>query len=149
MAEGGKPITDARREVSRAVHTFSIAAEEAKRIAGEVLPLDWTPATEAHWGLTRRFPIGPILGITPFNFPLNLVAHKMAPALAAGNAILIKPAPQTPLTALLLGEVIMEAGLPEGLSTLFRARIRLPNVLSQTRVSSCSVSPAVRPWDGC
>ncbi|HZN44497.1 MAG TPA: aldehyde dehydrogenase family protein, partial [Nitrospiraceae bacterium] len=92
MAEGGKPITDARREVSRAVHTFSIAAEEAKRIAGEVLPLDWTPATEAHWGLTRRFPIGPILGITPFNFPLNLVAHKIAPALAAGNAILIKPA---------------------------------------------------------
>jgi len=114
MAEGGKPITDARREVSRAVHTFSIAAEEAKRIAGEVLPLDWTPATEAHWGLTRRFPIGPILGITPFNFPLNLVAHKIAPALAAGNAILIKPAPQTPLTALLLGEVIMEAGLPGG-----------------------------------
>ncbi|MET0515843.1 MAG: aldehyde dehydrogenase family protein [Nitrospiraceae bacterium] len=114
MAEGGKPITDARREVSRAVHTFSIAAEEAKRIAGEMLPLDWTPATEAHWGLTRRFPIGPILGITPFNFPLNLVAHKVAPALAAGNAILIKPAPQTPLTALLLGEVIMEAGFPEG-----------------------------------
>jgi glyceraldehyde-3-phosphate dehydrogenase (NADP+) len=114
MAEGGKPISDARREVSRAVHTFGIAAEEAKRIAGEVLPLDWTSATEAHWGLTRRFPIGPILGITPFNFPLNLVAHKVAPALAAGNAILIKPAPQTPLTALLLGEVLMEAGFPPG-----------------------------------
>lgn len=131
MAEGGKPITDARREVSRAVHTFSIAAEEAKRIAGEVLPLDWTPATEAHWGLTRRFPIGPILGITPFNFPLNLVAHKMAPALAAGNAILIKPAPQTPLTALLLGEVIMEAGLPGGAVNI----IPCPNPVAERLVA--------------
>jgi len=131
MAEGGKPITDARREVSRAVHTFSIAAEEAKRIAGEVLPLDWTPATEAHWGLTRRFPIGPILGITPFNFPLNLVAHKIAPALAAGNAILIKPAPQTPLTALLLGEVIMEAGLPGGAVNI----IPCPNPVAERLVA--------------
>lgn len=131
MAEGGKPITDARREVSRAVHTFSIAAEEAKRIAGEVLPLDWTPATEAHWGLTRRFPIGPILGITPFNFPLNLVAHKVAPALAAGNAILIKPAPQTPLTALLLGEVIMEAGLPGGAVNI----IPCPNPVAERLVA--------------
>lgn len=131
MAEGGKPITDARREVSRAVHTFSIAAEEAKRIAGEVLPLDWSPATEAHWGLTRRFPIGPILGITPFNFPLNLVAHKMAPALAAGNAILIKPAPQTPLTALLLGEVIMEAGLPGGAVNI----IPCPNPVAERLVA--------------
>lgn len=131
MAEGGKPITDARREVSRAVHTFSIAAEEAKRIAGEMLPLDWTPATEAHWGLTRRFPIGPILGITPFNFPLNLVAHKVAPALAAGNAILIKPAPQTPLTALLLGEVIMEAGLPGGAVNI----IPCPNPVAERLVA--------------
>lgn len=131
MAEGGKPITDARREVSRAVHTFSIAAEEAKRIAGEVLPLDWSPATEAHWGLTRRFPIGPILGITPFNFPLNLVAHKVAPALAAGNAILIKPAPQTPLTALLLGEVIMEAGLPGGAVNI----IPCPNPVAERLVA--------------
>lgn len=131
MAEGGKPITDARREVSRAVHTFSIAAEEAKRIAGEVLPLDWTPATEAHWGLSRRFPIGPILGITPFNFPLNLVAHKVAPALAAGNAILIKPAPQTPLTALLLGEVMMEAGLPPGAVNI----IPCPNPVAERLVA--------------
>ncbi|MGH7257803.1 MAG: aldehyde dehydrogenase family protein, partial [Nitrospiraceae bacterium] len=131
MAEGGKPITDARREVSRAVHTFGIAAEEAKRIAGEMLPLDWTPATEAHWGLTRRFPIGPVLGLTPFNFPLNLVAHKVAPALAAGNAILIKPAPQTPLTALLLGEVIMEAGLPGGAVNI----IPCPNPVAERLVA--------------
>ena len=113
-AESGKPITDAKREVSRAVQTFTIAAEEAKRIPGEVIPLDWTPGTDSHLGILRRVPVGPVLGITPFNFPLNLVAHKVAPALAAGNSVLIKPAPQTPLTALLLGEVVLEAGLPSG-----------------------------------
>ena len=113
-AEAGKPIADAKREVNRAVQTFTIAAEEAKRIPGEVIPLDWTPGTDSHLGILRRVPIGPVLGITPFNFPLNLVAHKVAPALAAGNSILIKPAPQTPLTALLLGEVVLEAGLPPG-----------------------------------
>ncbi len=113
-AEAGKPITDARREVGRAIQTFVVAAEEAKRIPGEVLPLDWTPGLEPYIGLTRRFPIGPILGITPFNFPLNLVAHKLAPALAAGNPIVIKPAPQTPLTALLLGELILQTDLPAG-----------------------------------
>ncbi len=113
-AESGKPIADAKREVSRAVQTFTVAAEEARRIPGEIVPLDWTPNTDSHLGILRRFPIGPILGITPFNFPLNLVAHKVAPALAAGNPILIKPAPQTPLTALLLGEVALEAGLPPG-----------------------------------
>ena len=112
--EAGKPITDAKREVSRAIQTFTVAAEEARRIPGEVVPLDWTPGFDTHLGILRRFPIGPILGITPFNFPLNLVAHKVAPALASGNPILIKPAPQTPLTALLLGEVIMEAGIPPG-----------------------------------
>jgi len=113
-AEAGKPITDAKREVGRAVQTFTVAAEEARRIPGEVVPLDWMPGSDSHLGILRRFPIGPILGITPFNFPLNLVVHKVAPALAAGNPILIKPAPQTPLTALLLGEVAMEAGLPPG-----------------------------------
>jgi glyceraldehyde-3-phosphate dehydrogenase (NADP+) len=113
-AEAGKPISDAKREVSRAVQTFTVAAEEARRIPGNVVPLDWTPGTDSHLGILRRVPIGPVLGITPFNFPLNLVAHKVAPALAAGNSILIKPAPQTPLTALLLGEVAMEAGVPPG-----------------------------------
>lgn len=113
-AEAGKPLTDARREVGRAIQTFSIAAEEAKRIGGEMVPLDWSPGMESYWGVTRRFPIGPILGITPFNFPLNLVAHKVAPALAAGNSILIKPAPQTPLTALMLADLLLEAGVPPG-----------------------------------
>jgi len=112
--EAGKPISDARREVARAVQTFTIAAEEAKRIPGEVIPLDWTPGMDSHVGILRRVPIGPVLGITPFNFPLNLVAHKVAPALAAGNPIVIKPAPQTPMTALLLAEVALEAGVPPG-----------------------------------
>jgi glyceraldehyde-3-phosphate dehydrogenase (NADP+) len=117
-AESGKPITDARREVGRAITTFTIAAEEAKRIPGEVVPLDITPGTDHHVGLSRRVPIGPILGITPFNFPLNLVAHKVAPALAVGNPIVLKPAPQTPLTSLMLGEVILMAGLPAGMVSI-------------------------------
>jgi len=112
--EAGKPITDARREVGRAIQTFSVASEEAKRIPGEIVPLDLTPGMDAYLGLVRRFPIGPVLGITPFNFPLNLVAHKVAPCLACGNPIVLKPAPQTPLTALLLGEVVLEVGLPAG-----------------------------------
>src|SRR5690349_15802431 len=78
--EAGKPLSASRTEVQRAIQTFRVAAEEARRIGGELLPLDWTPGNEQRAGLTRRFPIGPILGITPFNFPLNLVAHKLAPA---------------------------------------------------------------------
>lgn len=113
-AEAGKPISDARREVGRAVQTFAVAAEEAKRLGGEVIPMDITPGADSHLGLTRRFPIGPVLGITPFNFPLNLVAHKVAPCLAAGNPMILKPAPQTPLTALMLAELMLETDLPDG-----------------------------------
>jgi glyceraldehyde-3-phosphate dehydrogenase (NADP+) len=112
--EAGKPITDARREVDRAIQTFSIACEEAKRIPGEVIPMDISPGMEHHLGLGQRVPIGPVLCITPFNFPLNLVAHKVAPCLAVGNPILLKPAPQTPLTALQLGRLFQELDLPEG-----------------------------------
>ena len=114
VLEAGKPITDARNEVARAIQTFRVAAEEAKRIGGDVTPADWTPGTEGRVALSRRFPIGPILGITPFNFPVNLVAHKLAPALASGNPIVIKPAPQTPLCALWLGRTIRDAGWPAG-----------------------------------
>src|SRR5438128_5342496 len=117
-SESGKPIADARREVGRAINTFTIAAEEAKRIPGEVVPLDIAPGTDRHFGIARRLPIGPILGITPFNFPLNLVAHKVAPAIAVGNPIVLKPAPQTPLTALLLGEVLSQLGLPDGMFSI-------------------------------
>ena len=113
-SESGKPIMDARREVDRAIETFRIASEEATRIPGEVIPMDVSPGIEGYSGSLRRFPIGPVLGITPFNFPLNLVAHKVAPCFAAGNPIVLKPAPQTPLTALLLGEVILETEFPAG-----------------------------------
>jgi len=112
--EAAKPLSAARAEVSRAAQTFRVAAEESKRIGGSILPLDWTPGNEGRAGLIRRFPLGPILGITPFNFPLNLVAHKLAPALASGNPIVIKPAPQTPLSALRLGEFAVDAGWPAG-----------------------------------
>jgi acyl-CoA reductase-like NAD-dependent aldehyde dehydrogenase len=112
--EAAKPIKDARTEVGRSVQTFRVAAEEAKRIGGDILPLDWTPGTENRAGLVRRFPIGPVLGITPFNFPINLVAHKVAPAIASGNPIIIKPAPQTPITALTLGKIVVESGWPAG-----------------------------------
>jgi acyl-CoA reductase-like NAD-dependent aldehyde dehydrogenase len=112
--EAGKPIKTARIEVDRGVYTFEVAAEEATRIYGEYIPLDTLEATADRWGLMRRFPIGPVFAITPFNFPLNLVAHKVAPAIAAGCPLILKPAPQTPVTALMLAEVVHEAGLPEG-----------------------------------
>jgi acyl-CoA reductase-like NAD-dependent aldehyde dehydrogenase len=113
VAEAGKPVRLARAEVDRAVLTFKTAAEEAARLGGETIPLDLTEGNEGRWGLVQRFPVGPVLAITPFNFPLNLVAHKAAPAMAAGCPILLKPAPQTPFTALALGEVILKAGWPE------------------------------------
>jgi acyl-CoA reductase-like NAD-dependent aldehyde dehydrogenase len=113
VAEAGKPVRQARVEVDRAVLTFKTAAEEAARLGGESIPLDLTEGNEERWGLVQRFPVGPILAITPFNFPLNLVAHKLAPAMAAGCPILLKPSPQTPFTALALGEVILKAGWPE------------------------------------
>lgn len=112
--EAGKPIKASRTEVDRAIFTFSVAAEESTRIYGEYLPLDWQEFTTGRWGIVRRFPLGPIAGITPFNFPLNLVAHKVAPAIAAGCTMVIKPAPQTPLTALLLAETVQAAGWPDG-----------------------------------
>jgi acyl-CoA reductase-like NAD-dependent aldehyde dehydrogenase len=113
VAEAGKPLRLARGEVDRTVITFKTAAEEAARLGGESLPLDLSEGNEGRWGLVQRFPVGPVLAITPFNFPLNLVAHKVAPALAAGCPVILKPAPQTPFTALALGEVILKAGWPE------------------------------------
>jgi acyl-CoA reductase-like NAD-dependent aldehyde dehydrogenase len=113
VAEAGKPVRLARAEVDRTVLTFKTAAEEAARLGGESLPLDLTEGNEGRWGLVQRFPVGPVLAITPYNFPLNLVAHKLAPALAAGCPVILKPAPQTPFTALALGEVILKAGWPQ------------------------------------
>ncbi len=112
--EAGKPLKAARLEVERAIFTFAVAAEEAGRITGEFLPMDLQASSADRWGLVRRFPLGPIAAITPFNFPLNLVAHKVAPAIAAGCSMVLKPAPQTPFCALMLGELIQEAGWPAG-----------------------------------
>jgi acyl-CoA reductase-like NAD-dependent aldehyde dehydrogenase len=112
--EAGKPIKSARSEVDRSIFTFTVAAEESTRIYGEYLPLDWQEFTAGRWGIVRRFPLGPIAGITPFNFPLNLVAHKVAPAIASGCTMVLKPAPQTPLTALLAAEAVQQAGWPDG-----------------------------------
>jgi len=112
--EAGKPIKAARIEVDRAIFTFNVAAEESTRIYGEYLPLDWQESTAGRWGIVRRFPLGPVAGITPFNFPLNLVVHKVAPAIASGCPMVLKPAPQTPLCALLLAEVVQQAGWPDG-----------------------------------
>src|SRR6266850_606178 len=112
--EAGKPIKAARTEVERAIFTFHVAAEESTRIYGEYLPLDWQEFTAGRWGIVRRFPLGPIAGITPFNFPINLVAHKVAPAIAAGCPMVLKPAPQTPLCSLMLAECVQQAGWPDG-----------------------------------
>jgi len=112
--EAGKPIAQARGEVDRAVMTFTFAAEEARRFTGELIAIDGQASGAGRVSFTERIPRGIIFGITPFNFPLNLVAHKVAPALASGNAIIIKPSPRTPLSSLLLGEVFLESGLPTG-----------------------------------
>jgi acyl-CoA reductase-like NAD-dependent aldehyde dehydrogenase len=114
VAECGKPVKAARVEAARAVSTFTLAAAEARKLAGETVPMDATPAGEGKLAFTLRMPIGVIGAITPFNFPLNLVAHKVAPAFAAGCAVVLKPAEKTPLSALLLAEISMEAGLPAG-----------------------------------
>jgi len=114
VSEAGKPVVAAEAEVARAAMTFTAAAEEARRAHGELLPVDAFPSGDGHLGLVRRFPLGVITAITPFNFPLNLVAHKVAPALATGNTMVVKPAMKTPLTALLLAEVLHEAGVPAG-----------------------------------
>lgn len=112
VMEGGKTQNVARGEVGRAKETIRVAAEEAKRIDGEIIPIDWTEAGEGRMGLVRRFPLGPILGIAPFNYPLNLACHKLAPAIAAGNSFILKPASATPISGLLLGEMVLEAGFP-------------------------------------
>jgi glyceraldehyde-3-phosphate dehydrogenase (NADP+) len=112
--ESAKPIKTARAEVQRAIHTFTDAVEECKRIRGEYMPLDLEPGSKGRWALNRRFPLGPIVGISPFNFPLNLVAHKVAPALATGNSLILKPASQTPLTALRLAQSVAKADWPAG-----------------------------------
>jgi len=146
MAEAGKPITLARAEVERAVNTFTLAAREVHRIEGETLPLDVAPGAKGRLGLTRRFAIGPVAAITPFNFPLNLVAHKVAPAIAVGNPIVLRPASQTPITALMLGEIILAAGLPDGGLNVVPSSVEQAEQLvadDRIRMVSFTGSPAV------
>jgi acyl-CoA reductase-like NAD-dependent aldehyde dehydrogenase len=121
--EAGKPIKDARIETERAAMTFHVAAEEARRLSGEVVPMDLAPHGAGRFGVVRRVPVGPVAAISPFNFPLNLTAHKIAPAIAAGNPLVLKPATKTPLSAITLAELVVEAGLPrEAISVLPMAR---------------------------
>jgi len=117
-AEVGKALKFARAEVDRAISTFTIASEEAKRLHGETVPLDAVPSGEGYFGFWTRRPVGVIAAISPFNFPLNLVAHKVAPAIASGNTVVLKPATSTPLVAVKLCQILMDAGLPAGVLNL-------------------------------
>jgi len=112
--EAGKPINDAKGEVTRLIDTFKIAAEEAVRINGEVIELEITERAKGYTGMTKRVPIGPCSFISPFNFPLNLAAHKIAPAIAAGCTFVLKPASRTPIGAIIIGEILAETSLPKG-----------------------------------
>ncbi|RIK54727.1 MAG: aldehyde dehydrogenase, partial [Chloroflexi bacterium] len=113
-AEAGKALKFARAEVDRAASVFTIAAEEAKRLHGETIPLDAVPSGEGYFGFWMRRPVGVIAAISPFNFPLNLVAHKVAPAIASGNTLTLKPASTTPIAAVKLCQILEEAGMPAG-----------------------------------
>jgi len=155
VMEGGKTKKFATTEVSRAEATVRTSAEEAKRIYGEIIPLDWTDDTEGRTGFLQRFPLGPVLGIIPFNFPLNLACHKLAPAIAAGNSIILKPASATPVSSLILGEMALEAGLPpEAISVVPCPNIRAEQLVRDPRVAflsftgSCSVGWHLREIAG-
>ncbi len=119
--ELGKAYQDSKGEVQRAIGVFRVSAEEAKRIGGDMIDLDWSPGSEERVGLVRRFPVGVVAGITPFNFPLNLVAHKIGPAIASGNTIVIKPASKTPIMALMLAELIDKTDYPKGAVSILPA----------------------------
>jgi glyceraldehyde-3-phosphate dehydrogenase (NADP+) len=143
--EAGKPIQFAASEVDRAVSTFTVAAEEAKRLSGEWLPTDWIPAGEGYVAVTKRVPLGPIAGFAPFNFPLNLVAHKVAPCLASGNTMILKPPPQAPLTSLRLGKILTDAGMPPGMVSILPCSVPLAEELvSDLRVQFVSFTGSAR-----
>lgn len=147
--EAGKPIRDARGEVTRLIDTFRIAAEESVRIYGEVQPLDISPRAEGYSGMWKRVPIGPCSFISPFNFPLNLAAHKVAPAVACGCPFVLKPASRTPIGALIIGEVLAETDLPEGAFSILpcdRDSADLFTVDDRLKLLSFTGSPEVG-WD--
>ncbi len=146
--EAGKPIRDARGEVERLVDTFRIAAAEATRIGGEVIELQLSPRTRGYRGMTRRVPVGACSFITPFNFPLNLVAHKVAPAIAAGCPFVLKPAAKTPLGALIIGEVLAETDLPKGaFSILPCSNEDAAALVEDARIALLSFTGGLVGWD--
>lgn len=145
-SETGKPISLARGEVDRSVFTFLVAAEEAKRIQGNLLPLDLASHSEGRFAIVRRFPLGPVSGITPFNFPLNLVAHKVAPAIAVGNTVVLKPSSNAPLTALRLANIVARSEYPKGgFNVVPCASSEAEQLIKDERISLISFtgSPAV------
>jgi glyceraldehyde-3-phosphate dehydrogenase (NADP+) len=147
--EAGKPIRDALVEVDRAVLTFRLGAEEAERIGGELMPLDLMASSKGRIGITRRFPVGPVAAISPFNFPLNLAAHKLAPAIAAGCSIVLKPPSKDPLTMLTVAEIVEEAGAPAGSVSILPMSRELGDRLvadDRFKVLTFTGSPAVG-WD--
>jgi acyl-CoA reductase-like NAD-dependent aldehyde dehydrogenase len=147
--EAGKPIKDSEGEVSRLIDTFRIAAEESVRMTGEVQPLDISPRAKGYQGIWKRVPIGPCSFISPFNFPLNLAAHKIAPALAVGCPFVMKPASRTPLGALLMGEVLAEADLPKGAFSILPAHREGADLFTEDerlKLLSFTGSPGVG-WD--
>ena len=155
VMEGGKTRKFAASEVIRAETTARISAEEAKRMTGEIVPLDWTEDSPGKMGYIRRFPIGPVFGIIPFNFPLNLACHKLAPAIAAGNSVVLKPASTTPVSSLILGEMALDAGLPpEAISVVpctgvrAEALARDPRVAYLSFTGSCAVGWHLREIAG-
>ncbi|MBB5435053.1 aldehyde dehydrogenase family protein [Nocardiopsis composta] len=147
-AESGKPITLARGEAGRAASVFRLASEEARRDSGELQRLDTDPGGTGRIAMVRRVPKGPVLGISPFNFPLNLVAHKIAPALAVGAPIILKPAPGTPMTALLLGEILAETDLPRGaFSVLPMPNERASSLITDERLPVISFTGGQFGWE--
>ena len=130
--EAGKPIKDSEGEVGRLIDTFRIAAEESVRMTGEVQPLDIAPRAKGYQGIWKRVPIGPCSFISPFNFPLNLAAHKIAPALAVGCPFVMKPASRTPLGAIIMGEVLAETDLPKGAFSILPRTATAPTCLPRT-----------------
>jgi glyceraldehyde-3-phosphate dehydrogenase (NADP+) len=147
--EAGKPIRDALVEVDRATLTFRLGAEEAERIGGELMPLDLMASSKGRIGITRRFPVGPVAAISPFNFPLNLAAHKLAPAIAAGCSIVLKPPSKDPLTMLTVAEIVEEAGAPAGSVSILPMSRELGDRLvadDRFKVLTFTGSPAIG-WD--
>jgi acyl-CoA reductase-like NAD-dependent aldehyde dehydrogenase len=155
VMEGGKTRKFAASEVARAETTVRISAEETKRIYGEIIPLDLSMDTEGRTGFVQRFPLGPVVGIVPFNFPLNLACHKLAPAIAAGNPVILKPASATPVSSLLLGDMAVAAGLPpEAISVVPCTGARAEQLARDPRVAflsftgSCAVGWHLREIAG-